>query len=102
MEDKKPELKVFELRWTSQGEREWVCAYSNVHALKFYCGETSTSLQDMHQLDEIIELPKERWSDYFIKNIEHDRTDPDDWEQKSFAEYMKTQTHPDIIATTIY
>lgn len=98
----KKELKIYELKWVSQGEREWVCAYSNIHAIKLYCGETSTSLEDMHELDEVNELPRQKWSEYFIKNTEYDRTDPEDWEQKSFSEYMKNQTHPDIIATTIY
>jgi hypothetical protein len=100
MEDK--ELKIFELRWTMQDEREWVCAYSNVHALMLYCNETSTSLQDLHELDEINEVPKSLWDERFIINTEYDANDPEDWEKKSFTEYMKEQMQPDLIATSMY
>jgi hypothetical protein len=102
MEDKKPELKVFELKWKTRGDREWMCAYTNIQAIKEYCSITSTDLSDMDDVDEIIEIPKEKWGEYNINNSEYDEKDPDDWKEKTFEEYMKTQTTPDIIAGTMY
>jgi hypothetical protein len=102
MEDKKPELKVFELRWNNRGDREWMCAFTNIQAIKEYCSITSTDLIDMDDVDEIIEIPKERWSEYSINNSEYDETDPDDWKSKTFEEYMKIATGPNIIAGTMY
>lgn len=100
MEDK--QLKVFELKWNSQGEKEWVCAYTNIEALVTYFNITGASFVDLSGEDEIIEVPKDKWSEYFIVNSEWDENDPEDWEKKSFADYMKDQTTPDVIASTIY
>ena len=58
MEDKKPELKVFELRWTSRGEKEWVCDLTNIGALKAYLNITGTDITDLEYEDEIVEVPK--------------------------------------------
>lgn len=96
------ELKVFELRWNNSGEKEWMCAYTNIQALKEYCSITSTDLIDMDDVDEVVEIPKDKWSEYNINNSEYDETDPDDWKQKTFEEYMKEATAPDIIAGTMY
>lgn len=94
MEDK--ELKIFELRWTSQGEKEWVCAYTNINALVTYLCITDTDMADLDYQDEIIEIPRNKWPEMSI------RTDQKDGIEKTFEEYMKTATIPDIIATTIY
>jgi hypothetical protein len=96
------ELKVFELRWTEQGEKEWVCAYTNLHAIQTYLWVTSTNVMDFDTSDEIVEVPKERWSEMRIKNIEYDPSDPEDKEFETFEEYMKTKATPDIIAGTMY
>lgn len=96
------ELKVFELKWNKLGEREWMCAYTNIQAIKEYCSITSTDLIDMDDVDEIVEVPKEKWPEYTIGNCEYDESDPEDWKSKTFEEYMKTATHPDIIAGTMY
>lgn len=98
----KEELKIFELKWNNRGDREGVCAYTNIHALKEYCSITSTDLIDMDDVDEIVEISKEKWSEYNITNSEYDENDPDDWKSRTFEEYMKTATGPDIIAGTMY
>jgi hypothetical protein len=87
------ELKVFELRWT--GEKEWICAFTNIHALRVYCNITDTDLTDMNDTDEIVEVPKEKWPEMTIRNSDKD-------EFQTFEEYMKAQTTPDIIAGTMY
>jgi hypothetical protein len=96
------QLKVFELKWNKSGDREWMCAYTNIQAIKEYCSITSTDLSDMDDVDEIIEIPKEKWCEYTINNSEYDKSDPDDWETKTFEEYMKDHKTPDIIAGTMY
>ena len=95
------ELKIFEIRWTKQGEKDWVCANTNIHALMCYLNNNSMSLNDLDEADEIVEIPKEKWAELFIVNTEYDENDPEDWERQSFEDYMKEQTAPDIIATTI-
>lgn len=100
MENK--ELKVFELRWVKQGEKEWMCAHTNIEALRTYFNITDTDITDLDYEDEVIEVPKEKWAEIIINNSEYDESDPDDWAQKTVEEYMKTATSPDIIAGTMY
>lgn len=95
------ELKVFELRY-GVGEKEWLCAHTNIEALKTYASITGVSLIDLDEDDEIVEVPKEKWAELHIKNNDYDESDPEDWSHKSFEDYMKTQTIPDIIAGTMY
>lgn len=96
------DLKIFELRWTNIGEKEWMAARTNIEALKCYFNITSTDIADLDDLDEVVEVPKEKWSEMTIRNSEYDSGDPSDWEIKTFEEYMKDQTGPDIIAGTMY
>lgn len=91
MEDK--ELKIFEIR--SGGEKQWICAYTNIQALKILLNLEDTGLNEYDDKDEIVEIPKEEWPKMLIRN-----SDEDDF--TTFEEYMKTATNPDIIATTIY
>jgi hypothetical protein len=95
-------MKIFELRWNSQDEKEWIAANTNIEALKFYCSETSTDLHELEDEDEIVELPREKWAEMNVRNTDYDETDPDDWEEKTFEEFMKDITRPDIIAGTMY
>lgn len=96
------DLRIFELRFNKIEEKEWVAHYTNIGALIFYCNETSTSLNEFDLEDEVIEVPKEKWEEYKVTNSDYDPSDPDDWEYKTFSEYMKEQGSPDIIAGTIY
>lgn len=93
-------LKIFELRWTSQGEKEWVCARTNIEALKVYLSITDTNIIDLDDTDEIVEIPKEKWGELKIRNS--DSYGDDDWDEMTFEEYMKDQLKPDIIAGTMY
>lgn len=95
-------LKVFELQWTSQDEKEWIAANTIIEAIKTYCSITSTDLVDLEDDDNIIEIPKEKYSEMFINNIDYDENDPDDWKEKSFEQWLKEHTKPDIIAGTMY
>ena len=95
------ELKVFELRFTDQGEKEWVCARSVIDAIITYVSTTNISLYELSWNDEIVEIPREKWGDYKIRNNERGE-DYEDGQEKTFEEYMKDQEHSDIIAGTMY
>lgn len=87
--DKK--LKVFEIK--SNGERIWICAYTNIAALKFWLNQTDETIHDYSDADEIIEVPEHKWPDYKIYKS-------DDETETTFDEYMKKQTTTDIICGT--
>lgn len=95
-------LKIFELRWNSQDEKEWVAAHTNIEALKYYCFETMTDLAEMEDEDEIIEIPESEWEKFTVRNNDYDKTDPEDRQEETFAEFMKDITAPTIIAGTMY
>lgn len=87
-------MKIFEIRWRS-GEKEWISAETNIHAIKQYCYITSFDVWDFEEADEIVELPKEEWSKYTVKN-------EDEEDILTFEEWMERNSSPDIIAGTMY
>lgn len=95
-------MKVFELRWNAQDEKEWIAAHTNIGAIKTYLSITSTDITDLDDEDEIVEIPKEEWSKITIRNSEYDKTDPDDFETQTVEEYMKDCKSPNLIAGTMY
>lgn len=95
-------MKVFELRWNKQDEKEWIAAHTNIEAIKTYLSITSTDIEDLDDEDEIVEIPKREWGKMTIHNADYDPSDPDDAEFKTFKEYMKDCKKPDLIAGTMY
>lgn len=91
------ELKIFELTWAKAGEKEWVCAHTNVEALKTYFNITGTYITDLDDEDEIVEIPKDKWHQYALRD-----SDSDPEITKTFKEIMKTKTVADIIGGTMY
>jgi hypothetical protein len=67
------ELKIFEIN--TGGEREWVAAYSNIHALQVVYSFNDVDLMDYNSHDEAT---------------------------MTFAEWMQANKEPDMIATTAY
>jgi hypothetical protein len=96
------EMKIYELRWTSQNEKEWVSGRTVIEALKTYFAITDTSIIDLDCEDEIVEIPKEEWSKMTIRNTEYNEKDLDDFEEMTFEEWMKQNPKSDIIAGTMY
>lgn len=96
------ELKVFEIRWTKQEEKEWIAARTNIEAIQTYLSITSMSIHEMDNDDEIVEIPREQWPNMIIANSDYDPEDPDCKQFQTFEEYMLTATTPDIIAGTMY
>lgn len=99
---KNNKLKVFELTWKSQDEKEWIAAHTNIEAIKTYLSITHTDITDLDDEDEIVEIPKEEWSKITIRNSEYNKTDPGVFETKTVEEYMKDCKSPDLIAGTMY
>ena len=87
-------MKIFELRWAAQDEKEWIAAHTNIEALKVYESITDVSLVDMDDDDEIVELPKEKWAEYTVKTEGEPAV--------TFAEWMDGTVKPDIICGTMY
>jgi hypothetical protein len=91
-------IKIFEIRWTSQNEKEWIAAYSLIGALKEYCSTTGTDLVDMEDDDEIIELPESEWDKHTVRlEEEGDNT-------ITFREFLEKEldNKPGMVAGTMY
>jgi hypothetical protein len=86
-------MRIFEI---AQGdELEWVAADTNVHALKIYSSITDQQLWDFEDDATITELPKDEWEAHYIRG-------EDGLPEKTFAQWMKENKTPDIIAGTPY
>jgi len=95
-------MKIFEFQWIDD-EKEWIAANTIIEAIQTYCLITGIDLIELDAEGDIIELPKEKWSEMKVINTEYDpEEDPDDWEEKTYEEWMKEHTKPDIIAGTMY
>lgn len=87
-------LKIFEIYWTRLNEKSWVSAESNIHAIQVYCQEKGFELSYFDGDEEIDELPKSQWDEYFVTD------DDDDETETSFTEFMKNNQEPCVIAET--
>lgn len=85
--------KIFEFH--INGEKEWLCADSFLEALKYYLSFTETDLDD---IDEIIEIPKEKWTKINIIDVDSSENNV----IETFYHYMKHSDSTEIIATTYY
>ena len=94
--------KIYEIH--INGEKEWICADTSLEALKFYCGLTDILLTEFEDDDDIIEVPKEKWSKMNIVDTEVEPLSDGSYPiVMSFDEYMRIEaTKVDIIATTNY
>lgn len=95
-------LKVFELRWTKQEEKEWIAANTNIEAIQTYLSITDMSIHELDSDGEIVEIPPEKWPNMTVRNSEYNPNDPDDVEEETFEQVMARLTTPDIIAGTMY
>lgn len=83
-------MKIYEIR--IQGEKVWVTGRTNIHAFCHYCSVTGEDLYDFEPIDEIIEIPEEKWSEFTITDS-----------GQTFEEWIKeNDEYPDIIAVTMY
>ena len=95
-------MRIFEYQWTNEGEKEYIAANTVVEAIKTLLAVTDNSIYDLEDEDEIVEVPKEKWADMKIINMENNPSDPDDKEELTFAEWMLKNPKPDVICGTMY
>jgi hypothetical protein len=86
-------MKIFEIIH-SDGEKEWVSGETNIEALRTYISTTGCDLHDMDG-SEIVELPKDKWKEYTVKN-------EDEEEGITFEQWMQENKDSDVIAGTMY
>lgn len=88
-------LNIYEIIH-EDGEKEWCTGATNIEALANYVSTTGCSLHEMDGA-EIKELPKEKWSEYRVKE-EGEGSD------QSFQEWMDKfgKGAPEIICGTMY
>ncbi len=94
-------MKIFELR-TNKGEREWISGNTIIEALKTYFSTTGMDINDLNDDDDIVEIPKEKWSEIIIINDEYDKTDPDDFKEITLEQWIKENPTSEIIAGNMY
>lgn len=82
-------------RIDTNGESTWVCADTNIEALKKHQEITDIGLIDFDKEDEIVEIPKKDWKDLRIIQSDEDN-------YVTFEEYMKYVCNSDIIACTFF
>lgn len=86
-------LKVFEIRFTDANQKAWVSANNPIHALRVLTSATDTDLLiDFEDNDDVVEILKSEWKNYFIENEGSEKT--------PFSLYMKNNVIPDIICQT--
>ena len=88
-------MNVYEIQ--TQGEKEWIAAENIIQALRYYESVTDIGLIHFDLHDDIVEIPKEKWNDYYIK-FEDDPSIKD----KTFASYVPYLMNPEIICSTAY
>lgn len=88
-------MKIFEFRWTSQDEKEWVSGRTIVEAMKTYKSVTGTDIEEMEDDDDIVEIAREKWGEYTVNEVDNDRI-------ITFEEWMKENNSSDVIAGTMY
>lgn len=86
-------MKIFEFRF-GDGERTWITANTNIHALITMAGMEDWNMTDLDELDEIIEIPGSEWENYNI-------VDEDGEPFMTFKECVEEYNFPDIICSTI-
>lgn len=88
-------MRIFEIQWTNAGEKSWVSAETNIHALLTYISATGVDITDLNDNDLIVELQKEQWGQHWI-------SDENGLPEKTFEEWMKENNDADIICETMY
>lgn len=65
-------MKIFEIRFEKEQEKAWIYALTNIDAIKTYCYVSGTDLIDFDETDDIVELPKEKWSEFTVTDEENE------------------------------
>ncbi len=93
-------MKIFEIIY-NDGEKQWVAANTVIEALREVLSIEST---DIDLMEDVVELPEDKWDESTVTNSEYDENDKDDWQVLTFRDFMQKEvtSHPQIIAATFY
>jgi hypothetical protein len=91
-------MNIYQLE--TSGEVEWICANTAIQALKYYEDITDMSLVEFDNTDDITIVPESEWATREIFDFDNPNEDGTYPVLCTFAEFMKGQTTPEIIATT--
>lgn len=94
-------MRVFEFQLKSIGEKEWICAYTYIEAIKIYMENNDYSTEELNIEDDIVEVEKSKWSETMIEDPDFNENDEDNIKEISLEEYMKDAGIPHTIAVTI-
>jgi hypothetical protein len=90
-------MKIFEIRWADRdgfkNEKSWISALTPIDAIKTYLNDTNMGIYDFEDTDDIVELPRDKWDEYYIE---------DEKGKKSFSEWASEYPNEScIICETI-
>lgn len=92
-------LRIFDIK--HDGETDTVCAKSNINALLTLYNMTDVDLIDYNETDEVVEVPKEEWSNRRIRYNEDGDSDKPEF-FVTFEEYMATANCSEFMCSTVF
>lgn len=92
-----PKMKLFEITVSETGEKEWVSGITIIHALKTYLSMTGVDVVDFDDKDNIVEVPKEKWTTMFVKLTDYDNPNNPSYSFISLDEWMMVNRTSTII-----
>ena len=98
------DLNIYEFQWSS-GEYEWVSGRTIIEAIQTYCETTGSDVVEWEKDDEIVLLPRTKWADYTVVNVDYNPEHPEySWEKMTFLQWLKRNPNPpsQMIAGTPY
>lgn len=87
------DLRIYEMAYGDNGNRDWVAARSIIEALQVLVRTTSITLEELDYTDMVKEIPESMWAGFKIK-------DENDNVMMTFRDWMNVNNTPDIIATS--
>ena len=91
-------MKIFEIIYKDD-EKQYVAANTNIEALQEVLSIEET---DLDLMIEIKEVEDNKLDEFHVVNNEYDETDDEDWETKSFREFLSECKGVSIVAATFY
>ena len=88
-------MKIFEIIYKDD-EKQYVAANTNIEALQEVLSIEET---DLDLMIEIKEVEDNKLDEFHVVNNEYDETDDEDWETKSFREFLSECISVSIVAT---
>ncbi len=93
-------MKIFEISWANDAEKECIAATTNLQAIKTYCNEMCFDVWDFGDFDEIREIPESEWDNFTIRMEENIINDED--KIITFREWMLENPEGGYMCGTMY